>query len=343
MPRTKKTEPNFNYNQVTDVENNAYRSIVIENKTLGVNQEWFADNLNVSKFRNGDVILHAQSKEEWRTACDNKTPAWCYFEDKKELGKLYNLYAVLDARGLAPEGFQIPNYIDFSIMGLSVQEIEPVDSAVDSISAERINDRGIASGGIKMMSKDFWKKKGKNNSGLSIIGGGWRLAAFIEFPDFEKSCHLWLRPHGMQLKVEEMKNFDVGEFSRWFDFEVLKKIFPDRDFTTSDKANLTQDEFQKILNAFSNTELKNIANLDLWYKFYADFYPIIKPEKYDNDFSTCLSELAKHITLFSSCRSGFRKAVLVSGKEQIWFTSTAGEYHISYEGYNCRPFRYVNI
>ena len=84
----------FNYGQILDLENNSYRSILITNKTLGTNQEWFADNLNVSKFRNGDIIQQSQNKEDWKKACENKQPAWCFFEDKTDLGKLYNIYAI---------------------------------------------------------------------------------------------------------------------------------------------------------------------------------------------------------------------------------------------------------
>lgn len=69
-------------------------------------------NLNLDKFRNGDLIPEAKSNEEWIEAGKNKQPAWCYYENKPEngekYGKLYNWYAVNDPRGLAPEGYHIP-------------------------------------------------------------------------------------------------------------------------------------------------------------------------------------------------------------------------------------------
>ncbi len=79
--------------------------------TIGT-QVWMAKNLNVSTFRNGDTIPEAKTNEEWEKAGNNKQPAWCYYDNdtKKgaKYGKLYNWYAVIDPRGLAPTGYHIP-------------------------------------------------------------------------------------------------------------------------------------------------------------------------------------------------------------------------------------------
>lgn len=42
--------------------------------TIG-NNEWAPENLNVTKFSNGDPILHAQSDDEWINASRNRTPS----------------------------------------------------------------------------------------------------------------------------------------------------------------------------------------------------------------------------------------------------------------------------
>lgn len=74
---------------------------------------WMKFNLDVVNFRNGDPILQAQSNDEWEKAGFNKQPAWCYYTIDEEnglersYGKLYNLYALNDPRGLAPEGWHI--------------------------------------------------------------------------------------------------------------------------------------------------------------------------------------------------------------------------------------------
>jgi tetratricopeptide (TPR) repeat protein len=75
-------------------------------------QIWSAENLNVSTFRNGDQILHAETDQEWEKAAAEGKPAWSYYNNDPSngsiYGKLYNWYAVNDPRGLAPQGWHIP-------------------------------------------------------------------------------------------------------------------------------------------------------------------------------------------------------------------------------------------
>ncbi len=80
-------------------------------------QVWTTQNLNTVVFQNGDSILYAQSKEEWNAAMDSGTPAWCWFEKNgvllKEQGIIYNYYAIVDKRLLAPVGWSVPSSEDF--------------------------------------------------------------------------------------------------------------------------------------------------------------------------------------------------------------------------------------
>ncbi len=105
----------FDFNaQVNDVEGRTYKTVQIGSQT------WMAENLNVSKFRNGDLILEAKNELEWQEAAKNKQPAWCYYENDtangSKYGKLYNWYAVGDPRGLAPEGFRIPMDVEWKVL-----------------------------------------------------------------------------------------------------------------------------------------------------------------------------------------------------------------------------------
>src|SRR4051812_24129866 len=40
-------------------------------------QWWMAENLNTDKFRNGDAIPEAETKEAWVAAANDQKPAWC--------------------------------------------------------------------------------------------------------------------------------------------------------------------------------------------------------------------------------------------------------------------------
>jgi len=46
--------------EVKDIDGNTYKTVKIGE------QEWMDENLNVSRFRNGDKILHATSVKEWK-------------------------------------------------------------------------------------------------------------------------------------------------------------------------------------------------------------------------------------------------------------------------------------
>jgi hypothetical protein len=74
-------------------------------------------NLNVKIFQNGDPIPQATSAQEWQIAGENQKPAWCYYEfnpsNEEKYGILYNWYAVVDLRGLAPTGYHIPSKIEW--------------------------------------------------------------------------------------------------------------------------------------------------------------------------------------------------------------------------------------
>ncbi len=131
-------------------------------KTVKIgNQVWMAENLNVSKFRNGDPIPEAKSDEEWEKAGRNKQPVWCYYDNEpingKKYGKLYNWYAVIDPRGLAPVGYHIPSETEWTIL---------TDYLGGGEDAE-----------AKMKSKQGWalvECKGTNSSGFSGVPGGLR-------------------------------------------------------------------------------------------------------------------------------------------------------------------------
>jgi uncharacterized protein (TIGR02145 family) len=84
-------------------------------------QTWTAENLNVSTFRNGDPIMEVKTYEEWKKAKKDKIPAFCHYNNDstngKKYGKLYNAYAILDPRGLAPKEFHLPSVEEWAKLG----------------------------------------------------------------------------------------------------------------------------------------------------------------------------------------------------------------------------------
>ena len=127
--------------------------------TIGT-QTWTTKNLDVATFRNGDAIPQAKTDEEWQVAGDNKQPAWCYYDNDPKngakYGKLYNWYAVNDARGLAPLGYHIPSDTEWTKLS-------------DYLGGEE-------SAGEKMKRNSGWfaNGNGTNSSGFSGLPGGFR-------------------------------------------------------------------------------------------------------------------------------------------------------------------------
>ena len=134
-----------------DVEGNIYKTVKIGN------QEWMAENLNVSQFRNGDLIPEAKTKEAWLNAGKESKPVWCYYdnnpENGKKYGKLYNWYAVNDLRGLAPEEWHISTKENFESLILEVSK---------DGNALKAKGQGTGSGA------------GTNTSGFSALLAGYR-------------------------------------------------------------------------------------------------------------------------------------------------------------------------
>lgn len=110
-PAQKPVVNNNATNQVT--QTGSFKSVKIGTQT------WMTENLNVSTFRNGDPIPEAKTNEEWEKAGKAGKPAWCYYDNDpnngKKYGKLYNLHAVNDERGLAPKGWRLANFYDWDI------------------------------------------------------------------------------------------------------------------------------------------------------------------------------------------------------------------------------------
>lgn len=86
--------------------------------------EWAAQNLDVGTFNNGDPIPEARTPADWVQATRDGTPAWAWYDGDPKHGardgRLYNLAAVQDPRGLAPPGWRVATSQDFAELIRSV-------------------------------------------------------------------------------------------------------------------------------------------------------------------------------------------------------------------------------
>lgn len=142
---------------------------IIPIKTVKIGtQTWTSNNLNVSRYKNGDIIPEVKDQKEWDTLT---TGAWCYYNNDPKYGaiygKLYNWYAVNDPRGLAPEGFHIPSQYEWTKL-------------INFLGGE-----DIAGGKMKEIGTMHWLKPNKyatNSSGFNGLPGGQRysIASFFD-------------------------------------------------------------------------------------------------------------------------------------------------------------------
>jgi uncharacterized protein (TIGR02145 family) len=162
-----------------------------KNPNIG-GQTWSSTNLNVDRFRNGDLIAEAKTADEWKQASDNKTPAWCYFlndsSNSEKYGRLYNLYAVIDPRGLAPAGWRIPSAEDWKALNIEIMN-EYCGDDVERANKDNLDPYSIvlcddASAALK--ATDGWEEgdvpEGNNSSGLAIRPWGGRSVHGDFFP-----------------------------------------------------------------------------------------------------------------------------------------------------------------
>ncbi len=121
-------------------------------------QIWMSVNLNVTTFRNGDLI--PEIKDDW-TWTHTGSPGYSYYNyDSAQyaslFGKIYNGYAVRDVRGLAPVGFHIPSQVEWDLLNSYV------------------------GGDTKKLRKNnYWYTtvtypQGNNSTGFSALPGGMR-------------------------------------------------------------------------------------------------------------------------------------------------------------------------
>jgi uncharacterized protein (TIGR02145 family) len=91
-------------NTVTDIDGNTYATVTIGTQT------WMVDNLRTTRYCNGDTIANITENGEWVSAT---TGAQCNYQNNlkndTKYGKLYNWYAVVDSRKLAPAGWHVPS------------------------------------------------------------------------------------------------------------------------------------------------------------------------------------------------------------------------------------------
>src|SRR5579859_3004250 len=141
-------------------------------------QVWMSRNLDVGTFANGDPIPQAKTTNDWKTASDKQTPAWCFFDydpsNEVKYGRLYNWYAVNDPRGLAPKGWHVPSETEWNTL---TEQSGGADKA-----------------GVALKNTSGWDDNGNgnNSSGFAgLPGGGLSTGNIGSFFGIRQTANWW--------------------------------------------------------------------------------------------------------------------------------------------------------
>jgi uncharacterized protein (TIGR02145 family) len=147
---------------------NTYYGNEINFKTLDPNfpaltigsQIWTTKNLDLTTYRNGDIIPQVTDKSTWSSLT---TGAWCWYNNDSATyattyGKLYNWYAVTDPRGLAPLGWHVPTNAEWTTLSTA------------------LGGDAIAGNAMKEAGETHWLNPNTgatNSSGFTGLPGGY--------------------------------------------------------------------------------------------------------------------------------------------------------------------------
>jgi uncharacterized protein (TIGR02145 family) len=132
---------------VTDADGNFYNTIVLSN-----GQEWMKEDLQTTKYANGDPIDNLVADVQWE---QTTTGAWSYYENdpiyQSPYGKLYNFYAVVDSRNVCPTGWHAATKTDWEQLVNLVDENSVMNTTTD------ITLSPTAGGALKMTDTTYWE------------------------------------------------------------------------------------------------------------------------------------------------------------------------------------------
>ena len=136
-------------NQIADYDGNIYNTITIGTQT------WTVENLKVKHYRNGEEIIWGY--DNWTEVMTGPACTQYNGTSAEDYGLLYNWYAVMDPRNIAPQGWHVPTLTEYKTLETFLG--------------------GAASAYIALMEEDnaHWvhnPNTGTNSSGWTALPGG---------------------------------------------------------------------------------------------------------------------------------------------------------------------------
>jgi uncharacterized protein (TIGR02145 family) len=141
-------------NTVTDIDGNVYHF-----DTIGT-QVWMVENLRTTRYNDGTPIPMVPDNLYWSRLTTGAYSDYDNTPDSSKIyGKLYNWYAVNDARKLAPAGWHVPSDSEWVLL------------------LTYLGGESVAGGKLKETGTDHWESPNvgaTNESGFTALPGGRR-------------------------------------------------------------------------------------------------------------------------------------------------------------------------
>lgn len=139
---------------VTDIDGNIYHTVTIGTQT------WMVENLKTTRYRNGTTIPNITDGTTWTNL---STGAYCDYDSTPNnsiiYGKLYNWYAVIDSRNIAPTGWHVPTDAEWTMLTTYL--------GGESVAGGKLKETGTAHWIIPNLGAT-------NESGFTALPGGRR-------------------------------------------------------------------------------------------------------------------------------------------------------------------------
>jgi uncharacterized protein (TIGR02145 family) len=145
---------------VTDADGNVYHAV-----TIGT-QKWLRENLRVTRYRNGEAIPEVKGDAQWKIQAAG---AYCTYDNlpanSTVYGALYNWHALVDSRGLCPQGWHVPSVSEWEKLGSFLGGLATAGGALKS------------TGTIEAGTGPWYAPNtgASNASGFSGLPGGYRI------------------------------------------------------------------------------------------------------------------------------------------------------------------------
>lgn len=157
---------------VTDIDGNVYQTVRIGT------QVWMTESLRTTKYRDGSSITNVTDNTAWK---DLITEAYCWYNNDYATygipyGALYNWWAVINIKNIAPAGWHVPTNTELTTLS---------------------NFLGVSAGGaLKETGTTHWASPNTgatNSTGFTAVANGYRSFSNGTFTQNTQYGYWWTK------------------------------------------------------------------------------------------------------------------------------------------------------